>query len=309
MAESNDNNWLGSWFTAAKDKLKNSEVLGSVCKDLEEFGGAVTKGATSVISSTGSVLEKTLSLDSPDSAASTVKKSFSTFLDQVNTVLNPSPDDSETEAILIIEDSETVTLSKLQQIIYDLQMNEKTFTMEPEAHLCKQYECWLEIIEDQVSDDRIEKYLKTSDVLRRQYDKLVPDQVDKDSFWKRYLFKKALIEDEIAHQELQEKRELKENERAEEAVGWEEEFAGDIELTEEQQIKLLEEYEKETKSKKTTSPMKKSSNSSSSINSPTQKTKVKQNTVSKEDAAVSLETTSSSSSIDDDWEKVTEVEK
>ncbi|KAL3288656.1 hypothetical protein HHI36_003089 [Cryptolaemus montrouzieri] len=189
MAQSNEN-WLGSWFNAAKDKLKSSEVLESVRKDLEEFGGAVTKGATSVLSSTGSVLEKTLSLDSPDSTANTVKKSFSTFLDQVNTVLNPSPDDSDTEAIMIIEGSETVKLSKLQQIIYDLQMNEKTFTLEPETHLSKQYESWLEIVDDQISDDKIDKYLKSSDVLRKQHGKLVPNSVDEASFWKRYLFKK-----------------------------------------------------------------------------------------------------------------------
>lgn len=32
----------------------------------------------------------------------------------MNSVLNPSPDDSDTEAILITEGSETVTLTKLQ---------------------------------------------------------------------------------------------------------------------------------------------------------------------------------------------------
>lgn len=34
--------------------------------------------------------------------------------DQMNTVLNPSPDDSDTEAIMIVEGSETVKLTKLQ---------------------------------------------------------------------------------------------------------------------------------------------------------------------------------------------------
>lgn len=35
---------------------------------------------------------------------------------QVNTVLNPTPDDSDTEAILIVEGSDTVKLTKLQVI-------------------------------------------------------------------------------------------------------------------------------------------------------------------------------------------------
>lgn len=318
MAENNEN-WLGSWFTAAKEKLKNSEVLESVYKDLGEFGGAVTKGASNVLSTTGNVLEKTLSLDSPDSTANSVKRSFSTFLDQMNTVLNPSPDDSDTEAIMIVEGSETVKLTKLQQIIYDLQSNEKTFTTEPEPFLSEQYNCWLQISEEQVYDDKLEKYLKRSDILRKQYEILVPNKVDKDKFWTRYLFKKALLEDEFAKQEIQEKKECKENKIVEEKVKWDkEEFADGIELTEEQQIKLLEEYEKETRSKK--SPIKRKSlssdvntNSISSTNSPLKNLSGKETksdeTIVKVASALSLDTASSNSSIDDDWEKIAELEK
>nr|CAH7766418.1 unnamed protein product [Callosobruchus chinensis] len=101
-------NWLGSWLNAAKNK--STEVLEFVKKDLEEFGSVVKNEANCVISSTGSVLEKTLS--------------------QMNSVLNPSPDDSDTE-ILIVENSETVELTKLQE-------------------LTKQFKCWLEIVDDQL---------------------------------------------------------------------------------------------------------------------------------------------------------------
>lgn len=45
-----------------------------------------------------------------------MKRSLSAFLGQMNEVLNPSPDDSETEAIMIVEDAETVTLTKFQVI-------------------------------------------------------------------------------------------------------------------------------------------------------------------------------------------------
>lgn len=41
---------------------------------------------------------------------------FFVVLGQVNTVLNPVPDDSDTEAILIVEGSDTVKLTKLQVI-------------------------------------------------------------------------------------------------------------------------------------------------------------------------------------------------
>lgn len=36
------------------------------------------------------------------------------FAGQMNTALNPTPDDSDTEAILIVEGSDTVKLTKLQ---------------------------------------------------------------------------------------------------------------------------------------------------------------------------------------------------
>jgi ElaB/YqjD/DUF883 family membrane-anchored ribosome-binding protein len=178
-----DDNWFGSWLSAAKDK--SSKVLEFVKKDLEEFGNVVKNEASSVVSSTGNVIEKTLKLDSPDSTASSMKRSFSSFLGQMNTVLNPSPDDSDTEAILIVEDSETVTLTKLQKAVYELQKNDATYADDPDDKLSKKFECWLEIVDDQLSEDRINKHLKSSIVLRNQYEKLVPETVPHILFWKR----------------------------------------------------------------------------------------------------------------------------
>lgn len=51
---------------------------------MEEFGHVVKQEASSVMSSTGSVLEKTLKLDSPESTASAMKKSISSFLGLFN---------------------------------------------------------------------------------------------------------------------------------------------------------------------------------------------------------------------------------
>lgn len=54
-------------------------------------------------------------LENPESTANTMKKSVSSFLDQVSSALNPLPDD-EDEALMIVG-SDTVTLSRLQVII------------------------------------------------------------------------------------------------------------------------------------------------------------------------------------------------
>lgn len=114
-----------------------------------------------------------------------MKRSFSTFLGQMNTILNPSPDDSDTEAILITEGSETVPLSKLQRAIYELQKNEKTFLNDPEPSLSTKYECWLEIVDEQLTEERLTKHLTSSEMLNKQYLTLVPDMVSHQLFWKR----------------------------------------------------------------------------------------------------------------------------
>lgn len=346
MTENSDNNnWWGSWINAAKSK--GTEVLEFVKKDLEEFGSAVKSEASSMVTSTGAVLEKTLKLDEPESTASNMKRSFSSFLGQMNTVLNPSPDDSDTEAILITEGSESVTLTKLQMAIYELQKNEKTFTQNPEECLNKKYECWLEIIDDQLSEERLTKHLTSSVTLNNQYLSLVPDQVSHQLFWKRYLFRKALIEDELAHQEIAEKREVKENQITEESLQWEKDFATDIDLTEEEQIKLLEQYENEKKQSPIKTPSKESSEeilfekqspkkgAKTSPKKITSKTKVPkkastdkilENTnedhftvdvkpapkalnlkINKTDSSSSLDAKSSNSSSDGDWEKISDT--
>lgn len=51
-------------------------------------------------------------MENPESTANTMKKSVSSFLDQMSSALNPLPDD-EDEAIMIVG-SDTVTLSRLQ---------------------------------------------------------------------------------------------------------------------------------------------------------------------------------------------------
>lgn len=90
----------------------------------------------------------------------------------------------------------------------------------------------------------------------------------------RYLFKRALLEDELARQELLEKREQKDKDSLpENELKWEQgklksrqmsgdfcendfsaDFDGHLELTEEQQIALLEEYEREQQGRKKVAP-------------------------------------------------------
>lgn len=100
-----------------------------------------------------------------------------------------------------------------------------------------------------------------------------------------------------------------------------EDLAPYIELTEEEQMKLLQEYENEMKTKHV-SPSKENTkeiphssipfacdNSSKNTNLQQELLSSEMKSMNKENSAISLHNTSSSSSTDGDWEKISDVDK
>ncbi|XP_077283831.1 uncharacterized protein LOC143909626 isoform X2 [Arctopsyche grandis] len=283
-----DSGWWGSWITAAKSK--SVEVLGMVKKDLDELSTAVKSEASHVINTTSSAIGKTFKLDEPESTANVMKKSFSTFLDQVNTVLNPSPDDDDAEAILII-DGDSVTLTNFQRDLLSLQKLDATYLIAPEGPALASMLAWLEAT-TRPSPTILEKHIRSSPVLQEKLERLVPHAVSRDDFWERYLFRRALLEDRLAqtnrnspetcsdsivnsialsveeksppashespsHSSVSSGDSARSNYGSSKSRSMDfepsttkdldkiEDFASNIELTEEQQIKLLQEYENE----------------------------------------------------------------
>jgi hypothetical protein len=57
-------------------------------------------------------------LDEPESTANTMKRSVSSFFGQVSSVLNPTPEDEDEEAV-IIRDSQPVVLTKFQVMLVE----------------------------------------------------------------------------------------------------------------------------------------------------------------------------------------------
>uniref|UniRef100_A0A8D9FHK9 BSD domain-containing protein n=1 Tax=Cacopsylla melanoneura TaxID=428564 RepID=A0A8D9FHK9_9HEMI len=87
--------------------------------------------------------------------------------------------------------------------------------------------------------------------LQNNYESLVPNKISHALFWNRYLFRKAMLEDEDARLQRKEKKDEDEGEEDEEDDKIEkDDFNYNVELSEEDQIKLLEDYEKEKQSKK-----------------------------------------------------------
>lgn len=235
--------WWSPWLDVAKSK--STEVYEFMKKDLTDLTEVVKSEASIVVNSTAAVLKDTLKLEEPESTANSVKRSVSSFLGTVSNVLNPLPDDDAEEAILIQND-QPIPLSKFQLKLHDLIKNPETFTEPiPETQMT-QFNSWLTICDEQMTKEKLTKLLVASPDLHNQFEVLVPDQLSYNDFWRRYLFRKALLEDEESFREAKEKRVQQQAEQ----LQWDKEkFAEGIELTEEEQIKILSDYENETKSK------------------------------------------------------------
>ncbi|XP_013161409.1 PREDICTED: BSD domain-containing protein 1-like isoform X1 [Papilio xuthus] len=269
-------NWWDTWLSSAK--TKSAEVYSMVKKDLDEIGTAVKCEASHVFSTTSNALGKTFKFDEPESTANAVKKSFSTFIEQVNIVLNPEPDDDE-DTEVILSSGDTTMLSTYKKELEALQRVDATYIVPVDA---EKFKAWCESIENDmpgmIMPHTADRRLEANPILKEQYLKLVPDAISYNDFWERYLFRVALLQDRLAavsrkqpiesvttdpvlanlplQTPIQESPKkvlsgLEETyEKDEDIVRWEDEFPHDVELTEEQQILLLEEYEKEITQKK-----------------------------------------------------------
>ncbi|KAK7867046.1 hypothetical protein R5R35_005686 [Gryllus longicercus] len=240
--------WWDSWYKAAKDK--SVEVLEFVKRDLDEFSTAVKSEASNVVTTTTSALKDKLKLDEPESTANSVKRSVSSFLGQVSNALSPPPQDEDEEAIMIFN-SQPVPLTPFQKKLHALIIDPDTFLVAPSEADLPQYKAWLEVTQEVLNNEqRLARMLAANPDLHCQYTRLVPEKVSASQFWEHYLFKKALLEDDEARREAMERRAERERQAAENFCWEQEDFGTHIELSEEEQTRLLQEYEKECENKK-----------------------------------------------------------
>lgn len=276
---SGGSSWWGSWLDTAKSK--SASVLEAVKNDLTELSTVVKTEATSATEAIG----RSLSLNEADSTVGAMKKSFSSFLGQVTEALVPTLDEEEEGEDVLITHEGTEGLNGFYKHLAELQSMEGTYLEEPSDELSEKYKRWMEVVEqEQFTEPRLARHLASSTILNDQYTALVPSKVAHMDFWKRYLFKKALLEDAIANAEIAEKkakaaivsnetvapnkvivqtdqpkRTIEEEllpefpvhaELMPDDITWAEvpEFdASNMELSEEEQARLLEEYEQEIK--------------------------------------------------------------
>ncbi|XP_065206514.1 BSD domain-containing protein 1-like isoform X1 [Planococcus citri] len=299
-----ENSWSWkSWYSAAKNK--SGEVFDYLKQDLNEISTTVKSEASSFLNTTRTAIVDGIQITNPEwtSATSTVKESVSSILSQVSSALSPQPCDGDEEPF-IVENDKIVSISKFQSKLYLLSADTSTYLKDIEETLSTRYSAWLESLKhyefDPLSNEKLTKLLLTNSRLKENYEKLVPEQVSHGEFWNRFLFRKALLEDEEAEKVRKKSVESK----IADSLHWDKETLGShLSLSEEEQNQLLKEYEEELSSistkpetiETTKDEITKQILTSSATNS-----------ISEGSSAQSLNDRESSS---DDWEKDFDIEE
>ncbi|CRL03605.1 CLUMA_CG016272, isoform A [Clunio marinus] len=270
-------NWWGGWISQAKEK--SASVLEAVKNDLNELTTAVTD--TFNIAATDDdedgyekvspEAESTQAKPSQPSTVNYMKQSLSSFFGSVTDALIPQLDDDDASEAVLITSDDTIVLSGFAKHLAELQSNDETYLEEPSktVEYAEKYRMWLEIVEqDQFTQQKVDKMLESSQILNEKYNKFVPDTVSHMNFFKRYLFKKALLEDDLANEERRRKEAAVIEKQPEPVIVVEPQVdvvkdsspnkkpikaemndmnIANFELSEEEQAKLLEDYEQEIK--------------------------------------------------------------
>lgn len=154
---------------------QSAYVFEALKKDLDE------------IKTEAAVLTGSLNNEDENSTVNVMKKSISNFFGTVSEALNPTGMllEDETEAVLITND-DTIVLTGFHKHLAELQANDKIYLDEPCDELAEKYKRWLEVVEqDQFTQNRIDRLLANSEILKDKYEKFVPDQASHMNFWKR----------------------------------------------------------------------------------------------------------------------------
>jgi len=236
----------GGWFssTLSSAKEKSTEMYQYIKQDLTEFGESVQEVSRD--------LKDKLKLeDTVRSATCTVGDTMNTIFDQVSTIFGVGPDDDD-ETILV-GDANSMNNRRVQNKIYALALEEHVFLEDPSN--MEDYESWAASFDLNEKSVELADLLTTNPHLQLQYTQLVPDKVSHLLFWHRFYYQVYLILKAENQFELTSGKKSEKLEQNEDALGREspddkndQSLGADIvEISEEDQKRLLTEYEEEMK--------------------------------------------------------------
>ncbi|ODN04396.1 BSD domain-containing protein 1 [Orchesella cincta] len=239
---------FSSWFTSTMSsaKEKSSEMFQYLKQDFSEFSETVSEASKD--------LKDKLKLeDTVKSAVQTVTSKSSLVLDQMSTIFGVGPDDDDEE---IIMPGGSGVVDRVQAKIYSLAVEEDAFLKDPED--IKSYETWLLTFDLEKKNSEMADLMAANPHLQLHYAQLVPDKVSHLVFWHRFYFR--VHEIQVAEQEKEELRRQAALKKASETEAKDSEDlfidANDdpsptgsdlVDISEEDQRRLLAEYEEEMK--------------------------------------------------------------
>ncbi|CAL1275864.1 unnamed protein product [Larinioides sclopetarius] len=190
--ESNGSSWWGSWpgwLQTAKEKSSNA--LEFMKRDLTEFTQVVQTDAVAAVSSTAAMLKEKLTVDNAEAVADKARQSITSVIGSIADVFAPQKELEDSE-LMIIKDSEPVTMDWWQSQLYMIRKDPKTFCHEPEGPP-EMYENWLESFDLSEHQEEMTEIMITCSEVRDIYDKLVPTSVSHLEFWQRYFYRVHLL--------------------------------------------------------------------------------------------------------------------
>lgn len=239
---------FSSWFTStiSSAKEKSSEMFQYLKQDFSEFSETVSEASKDL-------KDKLNMEETAKSAVQTVTSKASLVLDQMSTIFGVGPDDDDEEIIMAPGSG---VVDRVQAKIYSLAVEEDAFLKDPED--IKSYETWLLTFDLEKKNSEMADLLAANPHLQLHYAQLVPDKVSHLVFWHRFYYRVHEIQvTEQAKEELRRQEALK---KSSEAVGKDSEElfidANDdhsptgsdlVDISEEDQRRLLAEYEEEMK--------------------------------------------------------------
>jgi len=234
--------WLSTTLSSAKEK--STEMFQYLKQDLSEFGETVQEA--------GRDLKDKLKLeDTAKTAVNTVGEKMNTILEQVSSIFGVAPEDDEDTTMIVTKDGPLV-LSRIQARIHSIAMNEEIFLKDPDV--LELYEIWLANFDLEEKQDEMADLLSNNPHLQLHYSQLVPDKVSHLVFWHRFYFQVHLIATEEETMAYQEALESKKTAKRAGEPGRDSESPTDsqngtdiVNISEEDQRRLLAEYEEEIK--------------------------------------------------------------
>lgn len=188
MSEGEDKGgWWDSWVKSAKDK--SVSAFNMVKRDLAEFSSVMQEDT---VKAAAKVKEK-LSQENANAAGEKVKQGVSHLLDGISKALVIEPDDNYQTAHIV--GGEAIVFDRSKARLHAVQIDPATYTTEPSS---ERYQEWLSKTNlDDVKGD-ISDILVSNVEVRALYTQLVPCTVSNIDFWRRYYFKRHLLEEDEA---------------------------------------------------------------------------------------------------------------